>query len=99
MQWASEDLRCESRSIGRLQPYISFGRAGGGTRTPTGNAHQDLNLARLPFPPHPRVLPAPSSSLGWRTRTVGGSPGTRTRNLRIKSPMLCQIELATQTRG
>jgi hypothetical protein len=27
--------------------------AGEGTRTPTGNAHQDLNLARLPVPPRP----------------------------------------------
>ena len=25
-----------------------------------------------------------------------GSPGTRTLNLRIKSPLLCQIELATR---
>ena len=27
---------------------------------------------------------------------AGGPPGTRTRNLRIKSPLLCQIELATR---
>ena len=26
---------------------------------------------------------------------MGGSPGTRTLNLRVKSPTLCQIELAT----
>ena len=35
---------------------------------------------------------------GGLIRAAGGSPGTRTRNLRIKSPMLCQIELATQSK-
>ncbi len=29
--------------------------AGEGTRTPTTVGHQNLNLARLPIPPHPRI--------------------------------------------
>ena len=69
--------------------------AGGGTRTPTGIAHQDLNLARLPF----RHTRGEGHCLTTADRPGGGSPGTRTRNLRIKSPLLCQIELATHLNG
>ena len=71
-----------------------------------GSAHQDLNLARLPFRharagriladrPKTATPPGPARS---RRRWAGGSPGTRTRNLRIKSPLLLPIELATRSR-
>src|SRR6266576_250356 len=35
---------------------------------------------------------------GNQTQEGGGPPGTRTRNLRIKSPLLCQIELEARGR-
>ena len=41
---------------------------------------------------------ADAGARGGLIRATGGSPGTRTRNLRIKSPMLCQIELATRSK-
>jgi thiol-disulfide isomerase/thioredoxin len=42
--------------LARLATQLSPHHAGGGTRTPTAKGHEDLNLARLPVPPHP---PAP----------------------------------------
>ena len=66
-----------------------------GLEPPRALAHQDLNLARLPFPPRPRNRLHRKLFDGWRR--VGGSPGTRTQNLLIKSQVLCQIELATRS--
>ena len=52
--------------------------------------------------PGPRVVTGTEANVGQRYRTFthdpgiwGGSPGNRTLNLRIKSPLLCLVELAT----
>ena len=42
----------------------------------------------------PTRSPVQRSELGFRA-----PPGTRTRNLRIKSPLLCQIELEAHPPG
>ncbi len=48
--------------------------------------------ARVSLRPHPTRKPARKGGFSLRS----GSRGIRTHNLRIKSPMLCQIELATR---
>ena len=76
--------------------------AGGGTRTPTGKAHQLLKLARLPIPPRPRSARATTWSqrawkdsrlrTPWQTRSQGrirtGRSPSRSRRRR-SSPFCC----------
>ena len=45
------------------------------------------------WPLHYRVSARPSGIWCLTWENLGGPPGTRTPNLRIKSPLLCQIEL------
>lgn len=72
-----------------------------GLEPPQACAHQVLSLARLPNSATPawlsRVLRSDTGvvSSAQEPRRVGGSRGNRTHNPRIKSPMLCLIELAT----
>ncbi len=89
-----------------------LGGADGGTRTPTGlcppgpKPGASANSATPAFADHCRRWPPRRGWPAWCGERSGpritrgprrGSPGTRTRNLRIKSPMLCQIELATRS--
>ena len=67
--------------------------AGEGTRTPTSNSSPGpkpgaSSISATPAKP-------PPLETGWWKR-LSGSPGNRTQNLRIKSPVLCLVELATR---
>ena len=46
-----ERLKCKDDAFHRAEVLSADER----TRTSTGYAHQDLNLARLPVPPRPRA--------------------------------------------
>ena len=68
-----------------------------GLEPPRELPHRDLNPARLPIPPHPLsgTFSHHETSAGENSYCnrglCGGSPGIRTQNLRVKSPLRCQL--------
>ena len=63
-------------------------------------SHERLPLPRLPLisrTDRNGKSIAPGARFARKCRLWGGSPGNRTLNLRIKSPLLCLVELATPT--
>ena len=79
---------------GPVNPAVRHVVRAKGLEPPQAFAYQDLNLARLPFPPRPQERLQLTEKV---LEVFGGSPGNRTQNLRIKSPVLCLIELATRS--
>jgi hypothetical protein len=54
---------------------------------------------RVQTPSHPERRSRAPEVTGGPDWLVGAPPGTRTQNLRIKSPLLCQIELEARPAG
>ncbi len=79
------NLRIKSPMLCQLS-YAPLNHASGGTRTHTPE-HRNLNPARLPISPHSQ-----GDTKKSRCRR------NRTFNLRIKSPMLCQLSYAPTRR-
>ena len=67
-----------------------------GLEPPMGRTHQILSLAPIPVRLHPQDGPGRARCKELDVRRAGGSPGTRTRNLLVKSQLLLPIELATR---
>jgi hypothetical protein len=73
-----------------------------GLEPPRDRSHRDLNPARLPIPPHPHAWHLSHETLRrvsiLKETLCGGSPGIRTQNLRVKSPLRCQLRQRPEDR-